>query len=77
MLGLRLGCFGGLILRLMINWIVCTMQLIYLSSFVLSFCSVHLVELKGTGELFAMKAMEKDVMINRNKVFHWKQNCLE
>ncbi|KAK9044102.1 hypothetical protein V6N11_072422 [Hibiscus sabdariffa] len=30
--------------------------------------SVHLVELKGTGELFAMKAMEKSVMLNRNKV---------
>ncbi|XWS39647.1 hypothetical protein CRYUN_Cryun18bG0072900 [Craigia yunnanensis] len=29
--------------------------------------SVHLVELKGTGELFAMKAMEKSVMLNRNK----------
>lgn len=31
-------------------------------------CSVHLVELKGTGELFAMKAMDKSVMLNRNKV---------
>ncbi|XP_021285889.1 phototropin-2 isoform X3 [Herrania umbratica] len=30
--------------------------------------SVHLVELKDTGELFAMKAMEKSVMMNRNKV---------
>ncbi|KAI3811639.1 hypothetical protein L1987_21365 [Smallanthus sonchifolius] len=30
--------------------------------------SVHLVELCGTGELFAMKAMDKGVMINRNKV---------
>ncbi|XP_007043127.2 PREDICTED: phototropin-2 isoform X1 [Theobroma cacao] len=30
--------------------------------------SVHLVELKDTGELFAMKAMEKSVMLNRNKV---------
>ncbi|XVF01683.1 hypothetical protein REPUB_Repub04eG0109500 [Reevesia pubescens] len=30
--------------------------------------SVHLVELKGSGELFAMKAMEKSVMLNRNKV---------
>nr|AML79564.1 putative LOV domain-containing protein [Chrysobalanus icaco] len=30
--------------------------------------SVHLVELQGTGELFAMKAMEKSVMLNRNKV---------
>ncbi|GMI88394.1 phototropin 2, NON PHOTOTROPIC HYPOCOTYL 1-LIKE [Hibiscus trionum] len=30
--------------------------------------SVHLVELKGTGELFAMKAMEKSIMLNRNKV---------
>ncbi|KAK1348941.1 putative LOV domain-containing protein [Heracleum sosnowskyi] len=30
--------------------------------------SVHLVELKGTGELFAMKAMEKSVMLDRNKV---------
>lgn len=30
--------------------------------------SVHLVELKGTGELFAMKAMDKAVMLNRNKV---------
>ncbi|TYH33567.1 hypothetical protein ES332_D13G068200v1 [Gossypium tomentosum] len=30
--------------------------------------SVHLVELKGTGELFAMKAMDKSVMLNRNKV---------
>ncbi|XP_058109947.1 phototropin-1 [Magnolia sinica] len=30
--------------------------------------SVHLVELCGTGELFAMKAMDKNVMLNRNKV---------
>ncbi|XP_019259796.1 PREDICTED: LOW QUALITY PROTEIN: phototropin-2 [Nicotiana attenuata] len=30
--------------------------------------SVHLVELKGTGELFAMKAMDKSIMLNRNKV---------
>eukprot|EP00850_Spirogloea_muscicola_P022429 SM000294S10821 [mRNA] locus=s294:44436:49197:- [translate_table: standard] len=30
--------------------------------------SVHLVELRDTGKLFAMKAMDKDVMINRNKV---------
>lgn len=31
-------------------------------------CSVHLVELRGTGEYFAMKAMDKSVMLNRNKV---------
>jgi len=31
--------------------------------------SVHLVELQGTGELYAMKAMEKSVMLNRNKVW--------
>nr|AML77291.1 putative LOV domain-containing protein [Astragalus membranaceus] len=30
--------------------------------------SVHLVELEGTGQLFAMKAMDKGVMLNRNKV---------
>ncbi|KMT01608.1 hypothetical protein BVRB_9g216030 [Beta vulgaris subsp. vulgaris] len=36
--------------------------------------SVHLVELKGTGELFAMKAMDKDVMLNRNKVH---RACIE
>uniref|UniRef100_A0A126X2Y3 non-specific serine/threonine protein kinase n=1 Tax=Goodyera pubescens TaxID=78780 RepID=A0A126X2Y3_GOOPU len=30
--------------------------------------SVHLVELVGTNELFAMKAMDKAVMMNRNKV---------
>nr|AML79277.1 putative LOV domain-containing protein [Exocarpos cupressiformis] len=30
--------------------------------------SVHLVELCGTGEYFAMKAMDKSVMQNRNKV---------
>nr|AML76625.1 putative LOV domain-containing protein [Ochna serrulata] len=30
--------------------------------------SVHLVELCGTGQFFAMKAMEKNVMLNRNKV---------
>ncbi|THG12875.1 hypothetical protein TEA_015767 [Camellia sinensis var. sinensis] len=29
--------------------------------------SVHLVELKGTGELYAMKAMDKSVMLTRNK----------
>nr|POE68554.1 phototropin-2 [Quercus suber] len=29
--------------------------------------SVHLVELQGTGELYAMKAMEKSMMLNRNK----------
>nr|AML76503.1 putative LOV domain-containing protein [Curio rowleyanus] len=36
--------------------------------------SVHLVELKGTGELFAMKAMDKTVMLNRNKVH---RACIE
>ncbi|KAL8154838.1 hypothetical protein AgCh_000258 [Apium graveolens] len=36
--------------------------------------SVHLVELKGTGELFAMKAMEKTIMLNRNKVH---RACIE
>ncbi|MCH96674.1 phototropin-1-like, partial [Trifolium medium] len=30
--------------------------------------SVHLVELCGTNQQFAMKAMEKSVMLNRNKV---------
>nr|AML79335.1 putative LOV domain-containing protein [Galphimia gracilis] len=30
--------------------------------------SVHLVELYGTGQFFAMKAMDKSVMLNRNKV---------
>ncbi|KAJ9153282.1 hypothetical protein P3X46_026738 [Hevea brasiliensis] len=30
--------------------------------------SVHLVELKGTGQLYAMKAVEKSMMLNRNKV---------
>nr|AML78320.1 putative LOV domain-containing protein [Cyperus papyrus] len=30
--------------------------------------SVHLVELVETGQLFAMKAMDKNVMLNRNKV---------
>nr|AML77309.1 putative LOV domain-containing protein [Nolina atopocarpa] len=30
--------------------------------------SVHLVELLETGEYFAMKAMDKNVMLNRNKV---------
>lgn len=30
--------------------------------------SVHLVELVGTGEHFAMKAMDKSIIFNRNKV---------
>nr|AML78580.1 putative LOV domain-containing protein [Hakea drupacea] len=30
--------------------------------------SVHLVELCGSGEYFAMKAMDKSIMLNRNKV---------
>ncbi|KAJ4962577.1 hypothetical protein NE237_022516 [Protea cynaroides] len=30
--------------------------------------SVHLVELDGSGELYAMKAMDKSVMLSRNKV---------
>uniref|UniRef100_A0A0D3HH37 non-specific serine/threonine protein kinase n=1 Tax=Oryza barthii TaxID=65489 RepID=A0A0D3HH37_9ORYZ len=30
--------------------------------------SVHLVELLNTGEYFAMKAMDKSIMLNRNKV---------
>jgi serine/threonine protein kinase len=30
--------------------------------------SVHLVELRGTGQVFAMKAMDKSVMLDRNKV---------
>nr|AML79436.1 putative LOV domain-containing protein [Nandina domestica] len=36
--------------------------------------SVHLVELQGAGELFAMKAMEKSVMLSRNKVH---RACIE
>ncbi|KAI8027514.1 Phototropin-2 [Camellia lanceoleosa] len=36
--------------------------------------SVHLVELKGTGELYAMKAMDKSVMLTRNKVH---RACIE
>nr|AML78724.1 putative LOV domain-containing protein [Cunonia capensis] len=36
--------------------------------------SVHLVELKGTSELYAMKAMEKSIMLNRNKVH---RACIE
>nr|AML77052.1 putative LOV domain-containing protein [Asparagus densiflorus] len=36
--------------------------------------SVHLVELQGTGEVFAMKAMDKSVMLNRNKVH---RACIE
>nr|AML78545.1 putative LOV domain-containing protein [Pennantia corymbosa] len=36
--------------------------------------SVHMVELKGTGELYAMKAMDKSVMLNRNKVH---RACIE
>uniref|UniRef100_A0A126X3R1 non-specific serine/threonine protein kinase n=1 Tax=Dendrolycopodium obscurum TaxID=62333 RepID=A0A126X3R1_DENOS len=30
--------------------------------------SVHLVELRGTGEFYAMKVMDKSIMLNRNKV---------
>ncbi|KAF6160905.1 hypothetical protein GIB67_025440 [Kingdonia uniflora] len=36
--------------------------------------SVHLVELQQTGELYAMKAMDKSVMLNRNKVH---RACIE
>nr|AML77112.1 putative LOV domain-containing protein [Nepeta cataria] len=36
--------------------------------------SVHLVELVGTGQLFAMKAMDKSMMLNRNKVH---RACIE
>ncbi|KAL8143246.1 hypothetical protein V2J09_016278 [Rumex salicifolius] len=36
--------------------------------------SVHLVELRGTGKLYAMKAMDKSVMLNRNKVH---RACIE
>uniref|UniRef100_A0A126WXU9 non-specific serine/threonine protein kinase n=1 Tax=Austrobaileya scandens TaxID=13351 RepID=A0A126WXU9_9MAGN len=36
--------------------------------------SVHLVELQGTGELYAMKAMDKSMMLNRNKVH---RACIE
>lgn len=38
--------------------------------------SVHLVELQGTGELYAMKAMEKSAMLNRNKVWICKRFLL-
>jgi hypothetical protein len=38
--------------------------------------SVHLVELRGTGELYAMKAMEKSVMLNRNKVWVFLRKLL-
>ncbi|KAJ1267784.1 hypothetical protein BS78_07G084800 [Paspalum vaginatum] len=36
--------------------------------------NVHLVELQGSSELFAMKAMDKSVMLNRNKVH---RACIE
>ncbi|KAI5315302.1 hypothetical protein L3X38_044478 [Prunus dulcis] len=38
------------------------------------FAVSHLVELQGTGELYAMKAMEKSIMLNRNKVH---RACIE
>lgn len=34
---------------------------------------MHLVELCGTGEYFAMKAMDKSIMLNRNKVIEYMQ----
>jgi hypothetical protein len=34
--------------------------------------SVHLVELQGAGELYAMKAIEKSMMLNPNKVWRTK-----
>nr|AML76357.1 putative LOV domain-containing protein [Tmesipteris parva] len=36
--------------------------------------SVHLVKLRGTRKLFAMKAMDKSVMLNRNKIH---RSCIE
>nr|AML76452.1 putative LOV domain-containing protein [Manilkara zapota] len=36
--------------------------------------SVHLVELKGSGELYAMKAMDKSMMLMRNKIH---RACIE
>nr|AML76571.1 putative LOV domain-containing protein [Posidonia australis] len=36
--------------------------------------SVHLVELQGSGELYAMKAMDKSLMLNHNKVH---RACME
>lgn len=33
--------------------------------------SVHLVELRGSGQLYALKAMDKTVIMNRNKVHTW------
>ncbi|RDX60165.1 Phototropin-1, partial [Mucuna pruriens] len=39
--------------------------------------SVHLVELRGTGQYFAMKAMDKGVMLNRNKVLNVHRACAE
>uniref|UniRef100_A0A2P2M8D8 Putative LOV domain-containing protein n=1 Tax=Rhizophora mucronata TaxID=61149 RepID=A0A2P2M8D8_RHIMU len=38
--------------------------------------SVHLVELRGTGLYFAMKAMDKGVMLNRNKVLEPSRKIL-
>ncbi|CAA0838862.1 Phototropin-2 [Striga hermonthica] len=38
------------------------------------YSSVHLVELTGGGHLFAMKAMDKSMMLNRNKVH---RACIE
>ncbi|XP_071932240.1 phototropin-2 isoform X1 [Coffea arabica] len=39
--------------------------------------SVHLVELKGSGQLYAMKAMDKSIMMNRNKVRMVHRACIE
>ncbi|KAB1226083.1 Phototropin-1 [Morella rubra] len=41
---------------------------VWCQAYTMSVYSVHLVELCGTGLCFAMKAMDKSVMLNRNKV---------
>ncbi|KMT01331.1 hypothetical protein BVRB_9g213470 [Beta vulgaris subsp. vulgaris] len=64
--GIRVQCSGYHLLSAKLKrtclWhsLICTLE-------TRSSIGVHLVELKGTGELFAMKAMDKDVMLNRNK----------
>ncbi len=63
------SCLGHMVMPDFFVNFVLTMLDIYVSYiWVSGSYSVHLVELRETGKLFAMKAMDKSVMLNRNKV---------
>ncbi len=63
------SCLGHMVMPdFFVNFVLTMFDIYVFYIWVSGSYSVHLVELRETGKLFAMKAMDKSVMLNRNKV---------